>query len=218
MNKKIVLFLLALTLTLSVLFSGCVAAEPEGQDTDGAVAENEEQDAESGSASEEPAEPEEPEDEDTDGSEESEIGKLTVVSKNESVNVEQESGPFVVKVNKMQLASLEVSEDYKDMFDKDLVTVVTLEVEVENKSSDTNSMYPDQGTIVTNTKEQKDAEMFFSDDVGGDFIGEVTKKGNVVFILDSAAEEVTSFKYIIDAPHDDEFNSLGEDITFELSF
>ena len=38
---------------------------------------------------------------------------------------------------------------------KDTITVITLDIEVENNSSETNSIYPDQGTIVTNTKEQK---------------------------------------------------------------
>ena len=60
--------------------------------------------------------------------------------------------------------------------------------------------------------------MFFSDDVGGDFIGEVIKKGNVSFLLESEAEDITSFKYVIGGPHDEDFESIGEDITFELSF
>lgn len=97
---------------------------------------------------------------------ESEIGKLTIFKKNEEVEAAQEIGPFIVKINKMQVAKLETSEDYKSMFDdKDAVTILALEVEVENKSTETNSIYPDQGTIVTNTKEQKDAHIFLSDDV-----------------------------------------------------
>lgn len=150
---------------------------------------------------------------------EGEIGRLTIFKKSEEVNAFQESGPFTVKVNKMQVAKLEVSENYKSMFNnKDIVTIVTLEVEVENKSSETNSIYPNQGTIVTNTKEQKEAHLSLSDDVGGDFIGEVIKKGNVIFVLDSNAEEITSFKYVIDGPIDSNWDKLGEDIIFELSF
>lgn len=150
---------------------------------------------------------------------ESEIGKLIVFKKNENVNTIKESGPFTVKVNKMQVARLEVSENYKGMFDnKDVVTIVTLEVEVENNSTDTNSIYPDQGTIVTNTKEQKDAHLFLSGDVGGDFIGEVIKKDNVIFVLNSEAEEITNFKYIISGPVNANWDSIGEELTFELSF
>lgn len=150
---------------------------------------------------------------------ENEIGKLTIFKKNEEVGAVQESGPFTVKVNKMQVSKLEVSEEYKSTFDnKDVVTIVTLEVEVENKSTETNTIYPDQGTIVTNTKEQKDAHLFLSGDVGGEYIGEVIKKENVIFALDSEAEEITSFKYIISRPIDSNWNNLGEDITFDLSF
>lgn len=150
---------------------------------------------------------------------ESEIGKLEIVKKNEEVGAVKESGPFVIQVNKMQVSRLEVSEDYKSMFDdKDIVTIVTLEVEVENKSTETNTIYPDQGVLVTNLKEQKDADLFLSGVVGGEYIGEVVKKDNVIFVLESNAEEISNIKYIISAPFDSDWNKLGDDITFELSF
>ena len=135
---------------------------------------------------------------------------FTVIKQDDSVNEEKTTGPFTVKVNKMRIATLKNNEDYDYLFmdefqGKDTITVITLDIEVENNSSETNSIYPDQGTIVTNTKEQKEADMFFSDDVGGDFIGEVIKKGNVSFLLESEAEDITSFKYVIGGPHDEDF-------------
>lgn len=44
------------------------------------------------------------------------------------------------------------------------------------------------------------------------------KKGNVIFVLDSKATDVSSFKYIIGGPIDSDWDRLGDDITFELSF
>lgn len=150
---------------------------------------------------------------------ESEIGKMTIVNINKEIGEVKESGPFSIQLNKVQVAKLEVDESYKSMFDdKDIVTIVTMEIEVENKDTGTNTIYPAQGTIVTNTKEQKESNIFLSDDVGGDFIGEVIKKGNVIFVLDSDAEEVTSFKYIISGPIDSNWDRIGEDITYEISF
>ena len=220
MNKR-VLLLVVLILTLSIALAGCLTYEPEEQNTD---VKTENQNAETKDMSEGPEEDinETVENDSADNNAEvaeNELGKLTVVNKNESVNMTQESGPFKITVNKVQVATLEVDPDYQDMFEnKDIVTVITLEIKVENKSTETNSIYPDQAIIVTNTKEQVEADLFFSDDVGGDFIGEVIKEGDVIFILDSPAEEITSFKYIIDGPHDEDFETIGEDITFELSF
>ena len=150
---------------------------------------------------------------------ESEMGKLTLFKKNDEVEAIQESGPFTVKINKMQVSELEVGEKYKRTFfdNKDVVTIVELEVEAENKSTETN-IIPDQGTIVTNTKEQKDAHEVFSAMPDGEYIGEIISEGNVYFVLDSEAEEITSFKYVISGPIDSDGNKLGEDITFDLSF
>lgn len=151
---------------------------------------------------------------------ESEMGKLTLLKKNDEVEAIQESGPFTVKINKMQVSELEVGEKYKRTFfdNKDVVTIVELKVEVENKSTETNIIYPEQGTIVTNTKEQKDAHEEFSAMIGGKYIGEIIREGYIYFVLDSEAEEITSFKYVISGPIDSDGNKLGEDITFDLSF
>ena len=150
---------------------------------------------------------------------ESDIGKLTLFKKNDEVEAIQESGPFTVKINKIQISELEVGEKYKRAFfdNKDVVTIVELRVEVENKSTETNIIYPDQGTIVTNTKEQKDTHEEFSAMIGGKYIGEIIREGYIYFVLDSEAEEITSLKYVISGPIDLDGNKLGEDLTFDLS-
>lgn len=150
--------------------------------------------------------------------EESEIGKRTTIKSKKDLN-HSKTGPFTMIVTDVQISTLEPSEDYKDMFDgKDKITFVTIATEVENKSEDTNSFYPDQGTITTDTKEQVDADLMLSDEVGGDFIGEVAKKGNVIFFLDSPAEEINNIKYVIEGPHNENIDRLGEGITYEISF
>lgn len=91
-------------------------------------------------------------------------------------------------------------------------------MKVENKTEENLSIYPDQSIITTNTKEQKEANIFISDDVGGDFLGQVIKEGNVIFLLDSKAEDLKSAKLIINAPVNEDFDTLGEKIEFDINF
>lgn len=144
----------------------------------------------------------------------SEFGRLEVIKEKKNINDVVESGPIKLTVTDVQISKVNPNPDYKSMFnDKDEVTSVVVAVEVENTSDETISFYPDQGTLVTNTKEQKEAEMFLSDEVGGDFIGQVVKKGNIVFILDSNANEISNLKFVFGNPSNANFEGVGEEIT-----
>ena len=150
---------------------------------------------------------------------ESELGRLEVINEKKNINDVIESGPIKLTVKDIQMSKLNPSESYKPMFDeKNEVTVLVMELEVENTSDETISFYPDQGTVVTNTKEQKDADMFLSDSVGGDFIGQVIKSGDVIFLLDSKAEEVNSMKFVLGHPSNESFESVGEDVVLEYEY
>lgn len=150
---------------------------------------------------------------------ENEFGKISILKRDEAVNITKNSGPFRVTIEKMQISSVEPAKEYKYMFNnKEKATVVTLYMSVENNSEGTNSIYPDQGIITTNTKEQVDADLMLSEDVGGDYIGEVVKKGNIYFILDSEAELIQTLKYTISRPINSNWDSLGEDLVFDLKF
>lgn len=210
MRKRILLLLMILVLSISLI--ACSNSTSQEREETATETETAEEVASEGTEEQESQESG-PEVEETD------IGIMTRYKTNKDLNLEQQTGPFVVRVLASQLATLETNEDSKPMFDnKDKVTILTLQVEVENTSEETNSIYPNQGTVVTNTKEQVECDLFLSEDVGGDFIGQVVKKGDIFFILDSDPEEITDVKYIISAPHDENFDTIGEDITFELSF
>lgn len=144
----------------------------------------------------------------------SEFGRVEVIKEKKNINDLFESGPIKLTVNDIQISKVNPSPNYKSMFnDKDEVTSVVMAVEVENTSDETISFFPDQGTIVTNTKEQKEAEIFLSDSVGGDFIGQVKKKGNIIFILESNAEEINNVKFVLGNASNANFESVGEEIT-----
>lgn len=145
-------------------------------------------------------------------------GSRTIVGQVESINETQETGPFEMTLLHAQLSQFQPAPDYVDIFGGEDLVLITFQVEVTNNSEETNTIYPDQGVAVTDTGEQVNAEVFLSDQVGGDFFGEVTKSGDVFFLYEGDAEEVSSVRFIIDAPHDESFESIGEGIEFTVDF
>jgi len=145
-------------------------------------------------------------------------GTRTIIATNYNINEEQENGPFTITVKNAQLSQFQPSEDMVDFFGGEDLGMVTLQLEVVNNSEETNLIYPDQGTVVTDTGQQIDAELFLSDDLGGEFYGEVTKTGDVFFFFDGQAEEVSNIRYLINSGTDEDFESFGEDIEFSIDF
>jgi len=160
---------------------------------------------------------EEVEDEKTDGEvTESEIGKLTVNYKNKELNKTHTAGPMNLAISAVQVSTLEVAEDYKEMFDnQDVVTVVTMDMSAENTTDDTVSFYPDQGTLVTDTGQQVEADLFLSGSVGGDFLGKVTLEDSVIWVL-KHDENIKNLKLHIDGPVDTNFNTIAEELILEI--
>lgn len=149
---------------------------------------------------------------------ESEFGTMTVLSKKLDINETQENGPFQITLMNAQVAHLVPTEDYVEFFGGDDLTVVAVELTVENTVEDTNVIYPDQGTIVTNTSKQVDANMLISDSIGGDFLGEVIKEGTVLFTFEDDPEAIDNVRYIIGSGSDENYENFGEDIEFSIDF
>lgn len=149
---------------------------------------------------------------------ETEFGTITTLAQVKDINETQQSGPFNVTIEAIQKSQMQPTADYVEMFGGEDLAVITIQLSVENTNEDTNAIYPDQGTIVTDTKQQIEADMFISDSVGGDFIGEVVKNGTIQFIFDGNAEDIKSFQYIVGSGSDSDWNNFGEDLTFDFSF
>jgi len=145
-------------------------------------------------------------------------GTRTIIATNYGINETIENGPFSVTLKNAQLSQFQPTTDYVEMFGGDNLGMVSIQVDVVNDSEDTNSIYPDQAIIVTDTGQQIDAETLFSDEVGGDFYGHVTKSGDVFFFFDGQAEDVSNIRLIIDSGYDEDFNSFGEDLEFSFDF
>lgn len=143
----------------------------------------------------------------------------TVVAINYGINESVENGPFLVTLLHSQVSHLEIDDDETaEYFGGHDLVMVSMQLEVTNESPDTNNIYPDQSTIVTNTGKQVDSDIWMSDSIGGDFYGEVTKDGNVFFFFEGDPEEITNVRYIINSGHDDEYESFGDDIEFSVDY
>ncbi|MEK8130062.1 stalk domain-containing protein [Paenibacillus filicis] len=128
-----------------------------------------------------------------------------------NVGVNLSSGPM-----KLDIAKVSLDPEYKPNSYSKSIKAIIFEVSVENTSSDTVNWHPNQGKLVTNTKEQVDTSLFYSDQVGGEFIGKVVKKGKIVFEVKSSLSDVTSLNYKVTAPFGESFNRVGEDKTTEI--
>lgn len=149
--------------------------------------------------------------------EKSEVGEKTPHFTNKNLSIKEKLGPINLSIDKIQTSRLKVSDAFKPTFgDKDEVTTIVINMTLENTSDDTVSVYPEQATLTTNTGEQIQAELFLSDQIGGEFIGKVKKSGNVLFVAKSQPEDITSIKYILDGPHDRELNPLADRYTVEI--
>ena len=143
---------------------------------------------------------------------ESELGSNQIYMKNKALDVNETIGSIQFAIDKVQTSRLTVAEAYRELFDgKEAVTVVAMNVIVENTIDDTVSFHPNQATLVTNTGEQVTADLWHSDDVGGEFLGKVKKEGNVLFFVAAMPEELTEVRFIVDGPFDANYEQIAED-------
>ena len=149
---------------------------------------------------------------------ESEVGKMTTLYQNKELNVNVESGTAKATLSKIRYATLEVATDYKSMFgDQDIVTLITIEATAENTVDSTVNFYPDQATLVTDTGQQVDADLWLSDSVGGEFLGVVKKEGSIQWVL-KHDENIKKVTLHIDGASDENYNRLSEDLKIEIPF
>ena len=202
MKRKIIALALAATMMLSFAACGDSNTQSGGSAESSAPAEQTEQ--------------QEPTVEEQDG-----MRKETYYT-NEDLSLSGETGPIKYTVSSIQVSNVSTTDDaiaaLLGIEANQKVGLVVVDFDVENTSVDTISWYPDQATITTNTQEQADANMFLNDgDVGGDYIGNVKKSGQVMFILpNSDAKDLTQVSVHINGPHDANFNTVGDAVTIDI--
>lgn len=203
MKRKIIT--LALVATMALSFAACGDSNTQSGGS-----------AESSAPAEQQTEQEGPTVEEENG-----MRKETYYT-NEDLNLTGETGPMKYTVTAVQVSNVSTEDDATasllGLTADQVAGLVVVNFEIENTSTDTISWYPDQSTITTNTQEQADAQMFLSGDVGGDYIGNVKKSGEVMFVLpNSDAQDLTQVSIHVDGPYDANFNSVGDAVTIDIS-
>jgi hypothetical protein len=133
-------------------------------------------------------------------------------AKSFAVDVNVVSGPMKMNVSKV---TLEPAYKQYQSFSQP-IKVLVLDVTVENTSSDPVSWSPAYGVIITNTKEQTQGYKY-SEPVGGDFLGNVIKKGKLIFEIRGDLNSITSFNFTINQAIGNDYASVGEKTTTEFN-
>ena len=154
--------------------------------------------------------------------EENGMRKVPVIT-DKALNRTGETGPFKYSIDAIQVSRLTATtDDAAELLgiekDKE-ATLVAISASVENTSADTNYFYFDQATLTTNTKEQVDPDAFLSDYIDGEYLGNVVHSGTVLYILkNTSADDLSTITFHVDAPHNEDFDSIGDDVKIELNF
>ncbi|GAE31893.1 hypothetical protein [Halalkalibacter hemicellulosilyticus] len=145
-------------------------------------------------------------------------GSFTLVSRQDEIDT-QETGPIVLNVAQVNATSAQIEGDLANFMETDEIEYIQIDFEVENTSEETITFFAGQATITTNTGEQLESDMWLSDHIDGEYIGAVRKSGSQFFILEnSKAEDIEWVRILINAPFDDDWNDLGEDLDFTVEF
>lgn len=215
MKKKIVIALIAGMLAVSV--AACGDSSQPSSTTDTSVQES---DPVSDSASDESA---------SDTSDETETGEVVEengmrkepVYTNTELGISGQTGPFTYSVTGIQVSKLTATTDEAaDLLgiekDKE-VALVVIDASAENTTDDTNYFYIGQATLTSNTKEQVEADMFLSDYIDGEFLGNVINSGSLIYILpNSSATDITNVTLHISAPSNSDYENIGDEVTIDI--
>lgn len=139
------------------------------------------------------------------------------------VGESRDRGGVVITIEAVALAPYDaMPEEFKSFTQDtdywgDAQTVGAFEITVDNTTDQTINVHPAQGVVVVGS-EQVNTALFMSDDVGGEVMAGVLKEGAVMFGLKrQAPQDVTSVRYVVDGPFDQDLSRLGEDYEFKIS-
>lgn len=147
----------------------------------------------------------------------------TPVITDKALNYTGNAGPMNYSIDAIQISNLVATTDAAaNMFniEKNKETaIIALDISAENTSDEDITFFISQATLVSNTKEQVDPSLIFSDYIDSEFLGAVKKSGSSIYILpNSNANDITNITLRISAPTGKDFQALSEDITIDLSF
>lgn len=149
---------------------------------------------------------------------ENEEGQRTIVKTLDNLNESQKSGPFKITIRNVSLSQFKPVPEKVLEYGGDDLGLIVIHLEVENTTAETAIIYPNQGTILTDTGKKVATHFSLSDSVGGKYQGRSAKAGKVYCFIVGEAADVSKVTYQIEAAHDEKVQPLGEDFEFVFHF
>lgn len=219
-----------LLLSLGLVSVITLAACGEGADTDASASESNDPQTEETASNEnntnEDEEVEDEEEKETDSNWETQVGEsvetegglFTLIARQDQIET-VETGPMTLDIPQLNVQDVKLSDDLIEFVGFEPTGIIQIDMEVSNTSDDDINFYASQATITTNTGEQLESDMWFSDHIDGEFLGQVNKSGSIYYLLtDSDPEEVESIRIMISAPSTlEDWEDTGEEVDFEVN-
>lgn len=223
--------LLSLGLVSAITLAACGDTdnnEDQSTDTEGSTTETntEATNEENDSAEEENATDDDTEAETNDDDWETAVGEtiendggsFTLVAREDTIDT-VETGPMTLDIPQLNIQDVELSGDLLEFIEFEPTGIIQIDMEVSNTSDDDINFYPDQATITTNTGEQLEADLWFSDHIGGEYLGAVNKSGSVYYLLENSnPEDIDTIRITMSAPTTTaDWENAGEAVDFEVT-
>lgn len=143
--------------------------------------------------------------------------KTTNTYTNKELAISGEVGSMKYEIPAIQLKVIEPkNQETADMFDVaigDKVHAITVKLNGENTSEEDMNFYLGQATVITDTKEQLEPDMFLSEHIDGEYLGQVAHEGFNVYVLKkSTVEDLNTVEVRISAPTNSNWDTIGEDV------
>ncbi|MBR7553592.1 hypothetical protein ACFFJI_11405 [Allobacillus sp. GCM10007491] len=211
-----VLFTLMLTAFLAACGGSDSSEEASAEDSDQEERTESADESDDQQESEESSNEESSESESTEDVIETEGGVFTAHAKNEEKHT-FETGPVVLTIEKVVATSGELNEEGQQFFETDEIDYIQVDISVENTSDEDISFYAGQGTVSTNTGEQIEPDMWLSDHIEGEMMAGTKGSGTMAYVLENSnAEDIESIRLVFDAPLNEDWDTIGEDLDFEI--
>lgn len=142
----------------------------------------------------------------------SEYGKVTEYYNKQNLSYKATTGPIEFEITGVNVSDIKPSEENSFIFNNAKnAHIVILTLNAKNTTKDEVWFGADYPVLVTDTGEQVDVTAHeVSKEVGGDFKGEVSKNGRVLFFLEKDIKDIKKITLHFDAPVDKGDNELGD--------
>ena len=149
-------------------------------------------------------------------SRETEGGIFTLKGVNHDIEM-MDVGPALVDIKHVKTVSGVLTGEMKDLFEQEELEYISIDLFVENISGEDITYYVGQAEIVTDTGEQLQPDIWMSEHIQGEMRAGVKQTGNLVYIMKhSKAQDVGLVRIIINAPMDENWNTIGDKIDIEV--